>query len=235
MILTAHQPVYLPWLGLFHKIALADEFCYFDAVQYLKKDWNNRNKIKTAQGPMWLTVPVKTQGHREKKLFEIEINNEINWRAKHWRSLSLNYQRAPHFNRYADFFEDVYKREWTHLSQLNEHMLRWFLSELGIGVRFSRASDHAFKGEGSDLVLDMCKHLHADTYIFGKLGKDYAREADFKEAGVSVFFQEYVHPVYPQVYGDFVPYMSIIDLMFNCGESSIDILMSGNIKKTDLV
>ena len=232
MILTAHQPVYLPWLGLFHKIALADTFCFFDDVQYLKKDWNNRNKIKTPQGPLWLTVPVLTTGHREKSLREIEINNTVDWRRKHWRSLSANYSKARYFSRYAEFFEDVYGREWKYLAELNEHMLKWFLKELDINVAFCKASEHNFKGAKSGLILDMCKKLKADTYIFGALGKDYAKEEEFTRAGVKVEFQDYHHPAYTQLHGNFLPYMSIVDLMFNCGERSLEIIMSGNtIKK----
>ena len=233
MILTAHQPVFLPWLGLFHKIALADAYCYFDDVQYLKKDWNNRNMIKTPQGPLWLTVPVLTTGHRNNPLCEIEINNTVNWRKKHWISIANNYRKAPHFEHYAPFLEDVYKREWTLLSDLNEYMLKWFLKELGIDVAFSKASELHFQGAKSDLVLDMCKKLHADTYIFGTLGKDYAKEEDFTRAGVKIAFQEYKHPKYPQLYGEFKPYMSIIDLLFNCGPESFNVIMSGNISKEE--
>lgn len=231
MILTAHQPVYLPWLGLFHKIALADAFCYFDDVQYLKKDWNNRNKIKTPQGPLWLTVPVLTSEHREKAIREIEINNATSWRKKHLSSISNNYRKAPYFEKYAPFFEDVYGRKWKYLSELNEYMLKWFLKELGINVAYHKASELHFEGAKSELVLDMCKKLKADTYIFGALGKEYAKEEDFTAAGIQIEFQEYHHPVYPQLYGDFVPYMSIIDLLFNCGDKSLEILMSGNIVK----
>lgn len=232
MTLTAHQPVYLPWLGLFHKIALADAFCYFDDVQYLKKDWNNRNKIKTPHGPLWLTVPVKTSGHREKKLCDIEINNEVNWRRKHLQSILLSYKKAPYFNKYAVFFEEVYEREWKYLSELNEHMLRWFLQELGITVSYYKASELHFQGTKSDLVLNMCKKLKADTYIFGALGRDYAKQEDFMSAGIRVEFQDYHHPVYPQLHGEFTPHMSVIDLLFNCGERSLEIIMSGNTMKS---
>jgi len=103
MILTAHQPVYLPWLGLFHKIAIADSFCYFDSVQYQTKDWNNRNKLIGPNGAFWLTVPVKSKGHFNKKVGEIKIDNTINWRKKHLKSIELNYKSAPYFNYYIDF------------------------------------------------------------------------------------------------------------------------------------
>ena len=110
MILTAHQPVYLPWLGLFHKISLADIFVYFDQVQYLPKDWMNRNEIKTATGPSWLTVPVLKKGHRERKTSEIEINNEIDWRKKHLKTIKNNYCKSPFFEKYIPFFEEIYSK-----------------------------------------------------------------------------------------------------------------------------
>lgn len=235
MILTAHQPVYLPWLGLFHKIAISDAFCYFDNVQYLKKDWNNRNKIKIQNGEIWLTTPVLTKGYREKAIKEIEIDNSIDWRKKHWKSIYLNYKKAPYFNRYSDFFEDVYKKEWHYLSELNEYMLKWFLKELGINVKYYKASELNFEGYKSDLVIDMCKKLGADLYIFGTLGKDYAEKEKFARQGIKIHFQDYKHPVYSQLHGKFLPYMSIIDLLFNCGDKSLEILREANITKEELI
>lgn len=234
MILTAHQPVYLPWLGLFHKIALADTFVSFNQVQYLPKDWNNRNRIKTPQGPLWLSVPVLRKGYLEKKITEIEINNAEPWRRKHWRSLLANYRAAPHFKMYSAFFEDVYQRDWRFLADLNDYMLKWFLGTLGIRCKFLAASEFQFQGEKSDLVLDMCKQLGATTYIFGALGKEYANVEQFEAAGTKVLFQDYHHPEYPQQHGAFVSHLSIVDLLFNCGESSADILMSGNMAKANI-
>ncbi len=227
MILTAHQPVYLPWLGLFHKIALSDEFVSFDGVQYQVKDWNNRNQIKTPQGPLWLTVPVLSQGYREKTIRDMEINNGVPWRRKHWKSLSINYAHAPFFARYAPFFEETYRKPWKFLAELNEHMLLWFLEILGIQVKFSRASDQGFHGTKSDLVLDMCSRLKADVYLFGAQGRDYARVEDFHARGIRAVFQDYKHPVYPQQHGPFLSHLSIVDLLFNCGPDSFRVLMEG--------
>jgi hypothetical protein len=227
VILTAHQPVYLPWIGLFHKIAMADTFVFFDEVQYQPKDWNNRNKIKAGAEAVWLTVPVLRTGHREKTFREIEINNDVPWQRKHWRTLSLHYRRAPHFDTYAPFFEDVYARSWQYLADLNEHMLRWFLDVLGIRMEFLRASDLHFKGTKSDLVLDMCMRLGADVYIFGALGRDYAEVERFEAASIKAIFQDYHHPVYPQQYGEFISHLSIVDLLFNCGSRSLEVVMGG--------
>jgi len=235
-ILTAHQPVYLPWLGLFHKITLSDTYVYLDTVQYLKKDWNNRNKIKTAQGWIWLTVPVITKGKFEQTLQEVKINNQIDWRRKHWQSIRVNYSKAPYFQRYADFFEGVYQREWDYLNDLNEVILRFLLNELRIKVNFTKASTQLkLEGTKSDLVLDMCLKLNADVYIFGALGKDYAEVDKFNERGIKVIFQNYQHPDYSQQFGRFEPYMSVIDLLFNHGDASLDILMSGNITRDEVL
>ena len=235
MILTAHQPVYLPWLGLFHKIALADVFVSFNQVQYLPKDWNNRNKIKTSSGETMLTVPVLKQGHREKTISEIEIKDK-HWQKKHWKTIRLNYQKAPYFKNYESFFEDVYvTKEWKSLTKLNEYMLKWFLDTLGIEVKFLDAADYDFIGEKSDLVLDMCRQLKATTYIFGTLGRDYADIESFNKADINVIFQEYNHPHYAQLHGDFISHLSIIDLLFNCGDNSLDILMSDNLSRDDIL
>lgn len=234
MILTAHQPVYLPWLGLFHKIALADTFVSFNQVQYLPKDWNNRNRIKTQSGPIWLTVPVLKSGHRKTTIKKIKINNDMPWRRKHWKSIHLNYKNTPFFDKYSSFFEDIYNRDWHNLTELNEYMLKWFLETLGIEVDFRDASDYNFEGSKDELVLDMCKKLGADIYMFGELGKDYADMETFEREGIKIIYQSYKHPVYPQLHGDFISHLSILDLLFNCGERSLDILMEVNLTKEDI-
>ena len=234
MILTAHQPTYLPWLGLFHKIALSDKFVSFNEVQYLPKDWMNRNKIKTNNDPIWLSVPVLRKGYRDSKISELLIDNKTNWKEKHLKSIIFNYKKSRYFEKYVEFFEDTYSRKWEYLDELNEHMLKWFLDELDINVEFIRASDFDFQGTKSSLVLDMCKKLKADKYIFGELGKEYAEIEEFKKSNIEVIFQEYVHPTYKQLNGDFISHLSIIDLLFNCGPDSFKILMSNNISKSQL-
>ena len=236
MILTAHQPVYLPWLGLFHKIALADTFVSFNQVQYLAKDWNNRNRIKTSAGEVMLTVPVLRKGYLERTISEIEIKNSVGWQKKHWKTIYLNYKKAPYFKDYESFFEDVYNnREWPTITELNEYMLKWFLDTLGIGVTFLSAADYNYTGEKNDLVLDMCRQLKASTYIFGALGRDYADVDSFRRAGIEVIFQNYNHPRYNQLHGEFISHLSILDLLFNCGGKSLEILMEGNISREDIL
>lgn len=235
MILTAQQPAYLPWLGLFHKIALSDVYVSLDSVQFEKNSFSNRNKIKTANGPVWLTVPVSLKGHTGNTIRETEIDNSKNWQKKHFTSIYLNYKKAPFFNKYADFFEDTYiKKEWHVISELNDYMLRWFLEQLGIKIQFHQSSKLNLKGHKTELVLNMCKKLGAEIYLFGILGKDYVKEEEFIRENIRIWFQDYEHPVYPQLYGDFLSNMSIIDLLFNCGNKSLEILMSGNITKKEI-
>lgn len=229
MILTAHQPVYIPWLGLFHKIALADKFIFFDQVQYVSKDYISRNQIKTHQGSLMLTVPVLSKNHFEKKIADVQINNSQPWARKHWRSISSNYINAPYYRDYAPFLEETYRCEWTLLADLNFHMLQWFLEVLGIKTKVEKMGNYQFDGVKSALVLDMCLKLQVNTYIFGSQGVNYADTEAFREVGIDVIFQDYHHPVYNQLHGDFVPYMSILDLLFNEGPRSFDILMQGNI------
>lgn len=235
LILTAHQPVYLPWLGLIHKIALADAFVHFDDVQYQDKDWNNRNRVKTAEGPVFLTVPVYNKDHYALKLKDVLIRNDLPWRRKHAKTIAFAYGKAPYASRYLPFFEDLYQREWEKLSELNEHVLKFVLDELGIKVAFTRLSEMELSEKKSALVLKMCQRVGAELYIFGTQGKNYADEAAFHAAGVQVEFQDYQHPTYPQLHGPFVSHLSVFDLLLNHGPSSLDILMSGNLSRAQLM
>jgi hypothetical protein len=233
LILTAHQPVYLPWLGLFHKVALAERFCIFDVVQYQRKDYNNRNRIKTHTGPIWLSVPVESKNHLHTKICDIKIVQD-GWNKKHAKSIRFAYRNAPFFAEYIDPIEaHLLGRNYTYLTDLNTEMLKLFLNVLDIAVDLSKASDYDFHGNKSGLVLDMCLNLNAQKYIFGEQGKNYADVESFCKSGVRPYFQKYVHPAYRQINGDFVPYMSIIDLLFNVGPDSKATIMRGNAARVD--
>ena len=228
LVLTAHQPGYLPWLGLFHKIALADLYCVFDVAQYQTKEFDNRNRIKTPNGPLWLSVPVESKGHFQKTIGDIPIVHD-GWNKKHVRSLQMAYGKAPYFKDYMGEIEAILMQGHARLSDLNVALLKTFLKWLAIDVPVVRASDYDLQGAKSDLVLDMCLKLKASDYIFGAQGKDYADIPSFLKAGVTPYFQAYSHPTYRQVGGgDFLPYMSVLDLLFNAGSESRDIIMRGN-------
>ena len=233
IILSAHQPVYLPWIGLFHKIALADIFCVFDIVQYQRKDFNNRNKIKTSAGSIWLTVPVKSSGRLDSIITDIEIIND-GWQKKHLKSIELNYKKTPYFEQYFHGLKKILDSPYQYLVDLNFDILVYVLDVLNIDTKIVKASDYSFGGTKSELVLDMCTQLNANVYIFGEQGKDYADVDAFENKGVYPYFQSYIHPVYNQMKGEFLPFMSIFDLLFNEGERSQDILLSNNITKQDI-
>lgn len=222
-VLTAHQPMYAPWLGLIAKIAAADLFVSFDGVSFERHGYGNRNRIRTQAGVQWLTVPVALSNHLDKPIHQIEIVPGP-WRRKHLRTLALSYAKAPHFDRYFPTFKGIYERDWQYLAGLNQALLIWILAELDIKTPIISASEHGFEGSKSALVLDMCRKLGASEYIFGAQGRDYADVPAFEAAGINVTFQDYRHPTYPQIHGGFEPFMSVLDLLFNCGPDSSAII-----------
>jgi len=240
-IITGHQPVYLPWLGLFHKISLADIFIYMDDVQYLTQDWNNRNKIKTPQGWMWVIVPISIKKSSSVLLKDIVIDNsrkgtKNDWQVEHWKAINANYKRAPYFNEYADFFHDMYiDKRWDKLVDINEYQLRYFLKILGINIDFYKASELSFTQKKSDLILEHCTRFNSDTCVTGSEGRNYIKEDTFKDRGIKIYYQNYNHPKYNQLWGEFISHMSIIDLLFNHGLDILDILLSENISRDYLV
>lgn len=220
-IISVHQPAYLPWLGYLARIAASDVFVFLDTVQFEKNSFTNRNRIKTANGLLWLTVPVLQQGHSSKRLVDIEIDNRQDWRRKHLRSIEQNYRRAPRFAECFPRLVDLYKTEDGRLAELCFRQLRFWLDELNITTPVVRASELPVVGQKSDLVLALCRHLGASTYLSGPLGRDYLDEQDFSSAGIRLTYQDYVHPEYTQLYGAFAPSMAVIDYWMNCGDSQL--------------
>ena len=215
MILSAHQPAYLPWLGYFDKIIKSNVFVFLDTVQFEKNSFINRNKIKTPQGSVWLTVPVKLKGHLDVPLLKIEIDHKINWQKNHLKSIYLNYKKAPHYKEGYFKIEGLYNTDYELISELCWDHLGFWLKELGIEKRIVRSSELPITSKKSDLILDLCRYFQADRYISGALGRNYLEEVRFKEAGISIEYQDYQHPVYPQLWGEFLPYMSIVDFWMN--------------------
>lgn len=215
MIVSIHQPAYLPWLGYLDKIRRADRFVFLDTVQFQKGSFQNRNKIRTAQGWIWLTVPVVTAGTVfDETLVDTEIDNRSDWRRKHRASIEMNYCRAPCFHEVFPWLSRFYDREREKLSPFCFEMLTDIVDRLGIGTEIVKASDlSSVTGAKSDLVLNLCKAVGAKTYLSGSRGRDYMDLDSFRAAGIAVEFQDYQHPTYPQVYPDFEPCMGVVDLL----------------------
>ncbi len=234
-VVSGHQPVYLPWLGLFQKLVLADVFVVMDDVQYLEQDWNNRNYIKQKSGRLRLTVPVSAKRSHSGLIRDIRICSDGDlagsghWQRSHYRAILSCYARAPYFARHAPFLETLYLAgKWKWLHDLNLKILRYFIRELGIDVELVIASEYGFKGAKSGLVLDHCLKLNADVCVLGEHGKSYIDRESFYRNGIWLYFQKYRHPEYPQLFEPFVSHLSVLDLLMNAGPESLDILMRGN-------
>jgi hypothetical protein len=215
MILSIHQPAYLPWLGYFDKLARSDVFVFLDNVQFEKNSFINRNRIKTPQGAIMLTAPVRSKGHTDSTLKETELDNSQHWKIKHLKSVFLNYRSAPRFNRCYPKLKALYEADDALLADMCFRQLQFWLRELGVEKKLIRASALPIDSRKSDLVFDLCRHFEADHYISGALGRNYLDEEKFANAGIRIEYQDYQHPVYPQLHGEFLPYMGIVDFWMN--------------------
>lgn len=227
MIVAVHQPQYLPWLGYFDKIRRADVFCYLNDVQYKKNEWQNRNRIKTAQGWQWMTVPVRYRFPQ--KINEVYINNAVEWKKKHLQAMLTNYNRAPYFKQVVAILEDAFSKEWEFVSELNVHLIESFKKLLNLEAKKSVCSSGLkLREEPTDRLIDICRALGADTYLAGQGGMEYMDLERFEKNGLKVIVQEFKHPVYPQMFEEFQSHLSIVDLLCNCGPESMNIICEAN-------
>ncbi|MDP2729862.1 MAG: WbqC family protein [Dehalococcoidales bacterium] len=229
MIAAIHQPNYLPWMGYFYKIVNCDIFVFLDNVQYTKNGYINRNMIKTPQGAAWLTVGVLTKSRHGQLVSEVEINNSLPWSIIHQKSMFQSYSKAPYFKNYASFFQEIYARKWERLVDLNEALIKLICQILGINtVKFLFASELNVSGHSTELLVDICQAVDCDIYFSGPSGQDYMDEQFFVNQRITLRYSDFKHPAYNQLWGDFVPNMSIIDLLFNEGEKSLEILLGAS-------
>jgi len=227
MILCGQQPNYLPWIGLFHKIALSDRFAIVDHVQYVRRSVVNRNDILGVNGEtIRLTVPVR-KSKRDRPIVEIAIDDETPWRRKHWRALEFNYRDAPFWREHAEFFEDLYSRPHPWLAQFNVAIIRYLLEAFEIAVPLGRSSETWVVGAKTELLVSLCRQYECDTYLSGGGARKYVDEAIFRDAGLEHRFQAFEHPVYPQQAPGFVPKLSAVDLLFNVGGPAAGELIRG--------
>ena len=228
MIVSINQPAYVPWLGYFHRIAASNLHIVLDHVQFEKNSFTNRNKIPTAGGYSWLTVPVRTSGRfGALPIAELEIETSSDWARKHWMTLSQRYAKARYFAEHAAFFESLYCQRWERLIDLCDRVTRYLLAAFDIRTELRRSSTMEPRGAKDEVILDLCRKAGATTYLSGALGRNYLRESLFAAAGIRVIYQDYQHPTYPWPGGAFQPYMAAVDLLFHHGPASREILMGG--------
>lgn len=215
MIVSIHQPAYIPWLGYFDKIKKSDIFVYLDTVQFEKNSFINRNKIKTPMGDIFLTVPVKLNEHKKSSINLTEIDYNRDWITKHLRSIYINYKKSKNFDYLYPKIENLYSNKFKTISELCFYQLNFFLEEMDYSTKIVKASDLVLKNKKSDLVLEICQIFNANIYISGIMGKSYLNESTFEKNGIDIIYQNFEHPIYDQLYGDFIPNLSIIDFLMN--------------------
>lgn len=220
MRVTIHQPEFAPWLGFFHKVSLADTLILLDDVQFRKNYFQNRNRVRTADGWTWITVPVE---HRlATKINEVEIARESHprWIDRIEKTVKYSYKNAPYFDQVLEEFVSHLRDAGDLLVSLNIPLLRWMLQGFGLTQNVLVSSSLAIDSSGSQRILDLCLAVDADTYVSGISGRDYLELEAFEQAGIAVEFQEFRHPVYEQLHPGFVPQISVLEVLFLFGPLS---------------
>lgn len=221
-IVSIHQPGYLPWLGFFKKISYSDIFVFLDDVKYVKRQWHNRNQIRTSHGSHFLSVPIKSDSTQN--LNNVKIDYTTNWNQNHKKTIMYNYKKAEFFVDYWNFFDKLYDEKFDKLIDLNMKIILYLIKVLKINTKTIFSSELNIKETKSDRNLAICKALGADVYLSGTLGVNYLQVEDFTKNEIKVEFQSFKHPIYKQIYKPFIPQMASIDLLFNEGENSVKIL-----------
>lgn len=221
------QSNYIPWKGYFDLINLVDEFILYDDMQFTRRDWRNRNKIKTPDGPLWLTIPVETKGRFLQPIRETVVSDP-DWGRKHWKTIRTFYSRAPHFKTFADLFESLYlSTTEKFLSRINYTFLTGICKLLNIQTRISWSMDYRIIEGKTERLVDLCRQAGATDYLSGPAARDYVVPELFAEAGIGLHWMDYSgYRPYPQLFPPFEHGVSILDLLFNTGHDARSYLKS---------
>lgn len=223
------QPTYLPWVGYFDLLDQADIAVLFDDAQFSRKSWHQRNRIRTPTGLQWLTVPVRKTGNLGASIRDAEIVDPERNLEKHLRGIELNYRQAPYFDEYYEGLRGVLLADHTDLGTLNVDVIQWLGGVLGIEVVWKLSSKVGGQGRRTELMEDICRRIGSDRYLAPRGSAEYICDEYTEERGrLEVVFHSYEHPAYRQCHAPpFLPYASVIDLLFNEGEASLDVVRSG--------
>lgn len=224
MIVAIHQPNYIPWAGFFHKMANSDVFVLLDNVKHSKSSVTNRNIIKSNDNELLLSIPLQNKESIIKDLILMEPSKNL---RKHWNAIETNYKEAIYWNYFSDVLKDIYSNEWKRLADMNIAIIRAIKKVLNIPAEILIASELGdMNGKGSERNLNICKVLKANTYLSGLGAKNYNDHEAFSNEQIEIIYNNFQHPIYPQLGKKFIPKLSIIDLIFNCGSSSKQYLSS---------
>lgn len=216
--IAIHQPEHMPYYGFFNKMSKVDNFVILDDVQFLKNTFQNRNRIKTNTGQKWLTTPIKLENHTQ-KINEIRIDNSQDWQKKNLLTIKYNYQKTIYFKQYYPLFEKIYSTKENFLLNFNLTLIKFFMDTFEIKTNIILCSTINIKTQKTQRLIDICQKTNALTYLSGN-GAEYLDKNSFPKNNINLEINQFTHPVYPQLYGDFLPYMSSLDLLFNCGPES---------------
>ncbi|NCY20341.1 hypothetical protein EBX31_00100 [bacterium] len=219
------QPTYLPWAGYFGLMQAVDLFIFLDSVQFAKRSWQQRNQIKTPQGPLWLTIPVLSKGKQEQTIREVVINQDSDFPSHHRKAIELNYKKARFFDAYEKKLFDQLQRPASHMVEITLGLIYEIKSTLGIETKTALSSELKAQGAKAELLASLCQAVGATEYISPPGSREYLKDSKaFQKNGLNVSYFDFRHPEYPQLFGEFLPYMSCIDLLFNCGSDSPEII-----------
>jgi len=230
MIISIQQPEYFPWLGYFDKLLSVDKVVFLDNVQFKKRYFENRNKIRTYQGWTWIVTPVLTKGRFKQKIMDVEIDNSQTWQKKIISTLTLNYKKSPYWKKSGEKLCELISKPYTRLVDLNLSIILFFMDKLNIQKDYCLASTLDTKDSSSQLIIEICQKMNAKIYFSGKDGKQYLDEKEFINNDIKIIYQNFKHPEYIQFHGNFIPNMSIVDLYFNHGIKGVDIIKENNSK-----
>ena len=221
MIVSIHQPNYLPWMGLMHKILESDIFIVLDDVQFVRgKNFVTRSQIKTSGGPKWISIPVHNKNDFL-PINQIKINNDIPWKDEHWNKIIQNYNKAKFFSDYDILLKNSIYQKWENISEMNTALIQQILKILKIETRIQFSSELNTRGVGLEKIVSIIKEVNGDEYLsgegIGSLRYIQGNEKVFEENKIKLAFQKFVHPVYFQLHGEFIPKLSILDAIFNIG------------------
>ena len=219
------QSCYIPWKGYFDLIRDVDEFILFDDVQFTKRDWRSRNRIKTPQGLLWLSVPVQTKGKYLQAIKDTKVSDP-SWNEQHWRTISTHYAKAPFFAKYRDSLAALYAEcTDTHLSQNNRRLTEGLCGMLGIPTKLSWSSDYIVIPGKTERLVSLCQQANATEYLSGPAARDYLQPELFEQAGITLRYADYAgYPEYPQLYPPFEHFVSVIDLLVSVGPDALSFM-----------
>jgi hypothetical protein len=216
------QPMYIPWAGYFGLIEASDVFVFYDDVQFVRRSWQRRNRIKVPDGDFtWLTVPIEKDFGQN--INEVKLKHD-GWSHSHWQSIEYSYSSTPYFSEYSDILHEVYQDQWDRLVDVNTELIGRLCDIFGITSEFKYSSEISPTGSKTNRLLSILDAVGADEYISGRNARDYIEEDKFEEAEIQLFWHDFTHPEYNQIHGEFVSHLSAIDILFHQGQNAGEII-----------